>query len=433
MARWKEAASQGRREEVIDRVHWLWSLPAVPIDLDPGPSLQWYPERWESDPDVQVMPWAVKAMHLHLIHVAFKDSRPSGSIATAEEMRIQCGDPEDDEWQRIWRTLSRAWVERHDRMWQPGTCRCYLGALVGRIRRAKAAAARWKNDAEIAKQERGEAMHLQCIALEDALQGVEGAMHVAEDTMQPLPSPSPSPSPTPTPTPLRIQEEEEAALAAGDNGRPDLNYPTELLQMVPDFQHRWEESRRKRRLSKKLSLEVEQDQIDELLAWGNRYGTQAILDGLKAANGGGWQSLSLKAPRGRDNREVEKIMAPAEPMNEPDIDLPGRLESLAASLPAKLHRREALARRIRALKGDAEKIERDLEVIDREIVQRARKALPGSEAEVIDEELAPSFAALVKRLPAAELERAKDGLREQMLRRRFKLPELSLFSPEATA
>lgn len=220
MARWKETACQGHREDVIDRVHWLWSIDRerLPIDLDPGPSMQWYPEKWESDPDVQIMPWAAKAMHLHLIHIAFKDARPAGSIASEEEMRIQCGDPEDVEWNRLRRTLLRSWVERHGRMWQPGTCRAYLGAIIGRLRRAKAAAAKWKNHDDKAKQERGNAMEEQCILILDALHGPASAMLAASAAMHPLPSPTPSPSPSPV---LTIEEEGIAADAAEPNEHPD--------------------------------------------------------------------------------------------------------------------------------------------------------------------------------------------------------------------
>ena len=72
--------------------------------------------------------------------------------------------------------------------------------------------------------------------------------------------------------------------------------------MVPDFQERWSESRRKRRLAKRVELEVEQDQIDELLVWGKKYGADAVKEGLRQATLGGWQGLGLKPPPGSSNR-----------------------------------------------------------------------------------------------------------------------------------
>ncbi len=132
-------------------------------------------------------------------------------------------------------------------------------------------------------------------------------------------------------------------------------------------------------------------------------------------------------------RRQQELQAPAAVAREEELDLPARLGNLAAALPAGLVRRDAVAERIRALEGDPEAIEQKLAEIDREVARQARDSLSESENEEIERELTASRRALAERLPADELERAGDRLREEILRRRLALPVLSLFAPEAVA
>ena len=130
-------------------------------------------------------------------------------------------------------------------------------------------------------------------------------------------------------------------------------------------------------------------------------------------------------------RRQQELLAPGAEGEEQALDVPARLENLSAALPAGLPDHDEAAERIRALTGDAQVIEESLTEIDRELLQRAADALPEPDRQAIESELEASRAALVGRLPAAELERASEALREQILRRRLGLPVLSLFAPEA--
>ena len=130
-------------------------------------------------------------------------------------------------------------------------------------------------------------------------------------------------------------------------------------------------------------------------------------------------------------RRQQELQAAGVASEEEELDLATRLDNLASSLPAGLAGREAVAAKIRALEGDAETIEVRLTELDGELIRAAADALLPAEIEAIEQELATSRAALATRLPAAELERAGDRLREEILRRRLGLPVLSLFAPEA--
>ncbi len=130
-------------------------------------------------------------------------------------------------------------------------------------------------------------------------------------------------------------------------------------------------------------------------------------------------------------RRQQELQAPAAGGDEEELDLAARLDNLAAALPEGLAGRDAVVERIRSLVGDAETVEGRLAELDREVFETAAAALPASEAAAVDRELAASRAALAERLPADELERAGDRLREEILRRRLGLPVLSLFAPEA--
>ena len=130
-------------------------------------------------------------------------------------------------------------------------------------------------------------------------------------------------------------------------------------------------------------------------------------------------------------RRQQELQAAGVASEDEELDLASRLDNLASSLPASLADREAVAARIRALEGEAETIEASLTELDGEIVRASADTLLPPEAEAVEQELATSRAALAARLPAAELERAGDRLREEILRRRLGLPVLSLFAPEA--
>jgi len=113
------------------------------------------------------------------------------------------------------------------------------------------------------------------------------------------------------------------------------------------------------------------------------------------------------------------------------LDIPSRLAALADALPASLAGREDWRRRIHALLGDPPTVEEALSRIDREILEAAEAALAEGERTALAGEVETTLEHLAARLPALELELARQRLSAQALRRRLSLPLLSLFSPEA--
>jgi hypothetical protein len=137
--------------------------------------------------------------------------------------------------------------------------------------------------------------------------------------------------------------------------------------------------------------------------------------------------------------EIQSLTGPGRRLEAEPLDLPPRLAALSAALPEGLPGREELAGRIRALAGpggdahplDSESVEAALATFDRRLLDQAAAALAEDARAALEGELEATLGSLAARLPAEELEAARDRLRRQLLRRRLRLPVLSLFSPEA--
>jgi hypothetical protein len=132
-------------------------------------------------------------------------------------------------------------------------------------------------------------------------------------------------------------------------------------------------------------------------------------------------------------RAVEALRAPGEREVVDAVDVGARLAALAAALPATLPDRAALAARILALAGDTESVEAALAGLDREILARQEAALSPAERREVEARVEETVAGLFGHLFAGDVDRARDRLRRQVLRRHLGLPVLSLFSPEAEA
>jgi hypothetical protein len=129
--------------------------------------------------------------------------------------------------------------------------------------------------------------------------------------------------------------------------------------------------------------------------------------------------------------ELREMTAPGERSEAPALDLVARLENLAAALPDTLADREAFRGRLRTLGGDPQTIEERLSRLDREMLDSALRSLDGDGRTEVDAAVEKTLGALAGRLPADEIERSRERLLTQVLRRRLGLPVLSLFSPEA--
>lgn len=129
--------------------------------------------------------------------------------------------------------------------------------------------------------------------------------------------------------------------------------------------------------------------------------------------------------------ELKELSAPGHRAEAPAFEVTPRLAALAAALPESL--RDAFAGRITALDGDAQAVEKHLASLDREMLDAATAALDGESSAEIGAAVEKTLASLKGRLPAEDLERSRERLVRQTLRRRLGLPVLSLFSPEAEA
>ncbi len=114
---------------------------------------------------------------------------------------------------------------------------------------------------------------------------------------------------------------------------------------------------------------------------------------------------------------------------EPTVD--ERLAALAGHLPVDLPGRDELARRLSALSGGVASVEPELERLDRETLADLAARLDPEARAALDAEVGRALLPLASRLSAAARREAETRLRAQALRRRYALPLLSLFAPEA--
>ena len=126
-------------------------------------------------------------------------------------------------------------------------------------------------------------------------------------------------------------------------------------------------------------------------------------------------------------REVRDLGATEGRLEPLPIDVVGRLEALAAGLPRALERRDALARDLLALAGEAEAVEADLQEIEERFIVTA---IAGLDAEVHQQLLARVAGALARaraRVAAEELPELERRLLREFARQHLGLPTLSLF------
>jgi hypothetical protein len=130
---------------------------------------------------------------------------------------------------------------------------------------------------------------------------------------------------------------------------------------------------------------------------------------------------------------VRELLAGGERAEAESFQVVPRLASLAAALPADFGERQVFASRIVALEGNPQAVEESLSRLDGELLEAAWSGLEGPLRGELDAAVESSLDRLRARLPAAEVEEARQRLRWQTLRRALGLPVLSLFAPEAEA
>ncbi len=132
--------------------------------------------------------------------------------------------------------------------------------------------------------------------------------------------------------------------------------------------------------------------------------------------------------------EISELIALGESVPAPALDVPSRLAALAAALERVGV--EEVAAQVRALAPPgtlAEAVEQRLAGLDAEMLERTDRGFAPDDLAAVATEIDKSLRTLSGRLPAAEIEPARDRLRRHAVRRRAGLPFLSLFSPDAEA
>jgi hypothetical protein len=132
--------------------------------------------------------------------------------------------------------------------------------------------------------------------------------------------------------------------------------------------------------------------------------------------------------------EMLSLRAGGRPEAGEALPVQARLGHLSAALPAALPERERWIAALATLAesaGPADEVEARLRSFDAELLASLRRALgPGAQQE-LEAQVDQALAKLRGRLADEELQVAGRRLEEQLLRRRFVAPVLSLFSPEA--
>jgi hypothetical protein len=142
---------------------------------------------------------------------------------------------------------------------------------------------------------------------------------------------------------------------------------------------------------------------------------------FRAAVEAAWEEmLALKA----GGRAEEAVALP----------ISSRLANLAASLPQALPQRSKWTAAIAAMadKGaPPSEVEEALRALDAELLTALDAGLDVARRQALADQVGQALARLRGRLPEDELAIASVRVTEQLLRRRFEAPVLSLFSPEA--
>jgi len=106
-------------------------------------------KQWLGDDAILLMDWDVRAMHLHLMCIAWQKS-PPGKLPNDERfLKKWLGNPNDEDWaNRIKPQLFQGWRLADDTLIQDGLAREWERQASNSEKRRAAAHARWKKDPE---------------------------------------------------------------------------------------------------------------------------------------------------------------------------------------------------------------------------------------------------------------------------------------------
>lgn len=185
-----------------------------------SPAFQFYPKAWLADDNVMLMDWDARAMHLHLMCIAWQQQPPCTLPDNDEDLSRWCGSPK--EWERIKKQIFRAWERRGDRWAQAGLEREYLKQKDFRESRSANARKRWDKQPQNGSNARGMHVHSKSNALQslslDLINKREGATAPSETTSVEFTEPDPSDLPSETdPKTKKEKSQKQIELTAANN------------------------------------------------------------------------------------------------------------------------------------------------------------------------------------------------------------------------
>lgn len=129
--------------------------------------------------------------------------------------------------------------------------------------------------------------------------------------------------------------------------------------------------------------------------------------------------------------EVLELQAGGRQLAPEPLRIDQRLARLAAALPDDLPEHARWAERIARLCGGPEEVESALMALDQELLDSVAARMSAAASAELEQDLERALVTLRGRLEPGELAVAGERLRRQLVRRRHRLPVLSLFAPEA--
>jgi hypothetical protein len=127
-------------------------------------------------------------------------------------------------------------------------------------------------------------------------------------------------------------------------------------------------------------------------------------------------------------KELAELTQAGRRQEAPELDLPGALAAVAASLPASLPERESWQARILALEGDVAAVDQALQKLEDELLATLEATQSDEERSAFALESRAALARLEARLGAEGVGQAQALLLRRRLRERWGLSVLSLFS-----
>ncbi len=103
--------------------HKIQEAKGTGVEQEKAPAFQFYVKQWLGDDKVLQMDWDARAMHMHLMCIAWQQDDPCSIPNDEKKLRKWLGNPDDETWARVWPEIQQAWTPVGDRLVQKGLLR----------------------------------------------------------------------------------------------------------------------------------------------------------------------------------------------------------------------------------------------------------------------------------------------------------------------